>query len=273
MPTFKLTISYDGSAFHGWQRQPNRPTIQAEVERALAHILREPIHAVGSSRTDAGVHALGQVASFVTEANPRPDKLRLGLNAVLPESIAVVDVERVADSFDAIESTVSKRYRYVIHDSPVRPIFQRTQCWHVHFRLDVEAMNRAARSIIGRHDFSGFETHGSPRQSNVRTVLDCQVRRFAAGVEGSGWQRPDDLELRSGRQEDFLAVEVEADGFLYNMVRSIAGTLVDVGRGRRPDSWMMEVVNSRDRKLAGMTAPPHGLFLLKVNYERPEADG
>ncbi len=261
MPTFKLTISYEGTAYHGWQVQPDRPTVQGEVERALAQILQSPTQAIGSSRTDAGVHALGQLVSVVTPVDIPPERLMGGLNALLPDDIGVVACARAADGFHAIADTVSKRYRYLLYDGPGRPILSRAWCWAVPTRLDTLAMHTAAASLVGRHDFASFESRGTVRQTSVRTVLACEVRRCRPVAEGRHWQRPD---TPSDEDGDFVVVEVEADGFLYNMVRTIVGTLVEVGRGRRPIAWPGEVLVARDRRLAGMTAPAAGLCLLWV---------
>ncbi|MEN6459592.1 MAG: tRNA pseudouridine(38-40) synthase TruA [Thermoguttaceae bacterium] len=253
MRTLKITIAYDGTDYAGWQFQPDRPTVQQTLEAALATVTREQIRVLASGRTDAGVHALAQVVGFQTDSTLPLDVLRRALNANLPEDIAVLQVEEAPDGFHAISHVVRKRYRYVIHDGPVRDVFGRRYTWHyVHGRLDAEAMQRAAVSLLGTHDFRSFETSGAERATSVRTVFAISVERGRAGGLA-------DL-------EDHITIEVEADGFLYNMVRAIVGTLVEVGRGRRPVEWPGDVLQAMNRRAAGPTAPPQGLSLLRVEY-------
>ncbi len=248
MRTFKLTLAYDGSNYSGWQIQPGRVTLQETIERALAKITGETIRVTASGRTDAGVHALGQVVSFRSETHLAPEVLHKALNAELPHDIAVLSAIEVHAGFHATGDAVKKRYRYQLHDGPIRDVFGRRYLWHVRCRLDEAAMHRAAQALRGTHDFSSFETHGSERDSSIRTILDIGVERG------------------QGPRSDFLAVEVEADGFLYNMVRTIVGTLVEVGRGTQSEPWPSQVLAARDRKVAGQTAPPQGLFLVRVDY-------
>jgi tRNA pseudouridine38-40 synthase len=244
--TLKLTLSYDGTNYFGWQYQPDRPTVQGTLEAALRQVTQEQIRVAGSGRTDAGVHALGQVASFQTRSRLPVEVLHKALNATLPHDVAVVEVCEAPPGFHAIRDCVRKTYRYVLHDGPVRDVFSRQYAWHVWHRLDECAMRRAAEALVGTHDFASFQTQGTERESTVRTVFDLSVERAS----------------------HLVAVEVTADGFLYNMVRTIVGTLVKVGRGQRGESWPAEVLAARDRRLAGMTAPPHGLFLVRAEYEK-----
>ncbi|MFO0817395.1 MAG: tRNA pseudouridine(38-40) synthase TruA [Pirellulales bacterium] len=246
MRCFKLTLAYDGADFAGWQRQPDRRTVQGELERALLAVTGRPTVAIASGRTDAGVHALGQMVSVSTTSQIAPERLREALNAHLPDDIVVLDVEEMKPRFFALRDTVRKRYRYVIHDGRLRNVLTRRQAWHVRAVLDVDAMHRAAQTLAGSHDFDSFESAGSHRLTTRRTIFDIGVWRRES-LEGS-----------------CVVVEVEADGFLYNMVRNITGTLVAVGRGKKPESWVAEVLNARDRKVAGMAAPPQGLFLVYV---------
>ncbi len=216
MRTIKLTLAYDGTDFAGWQRQRGNRTVQATLEEKLEKITGARPSTLASGRTDAGVHALGQVVSFRTESRLPPEVFQRALNAELPQSIAVLEAIEVHDGFHATHDTLWKRYRYVIHNAPIRDVFARRYAWHFACgRLDAEAMQRAARALIGKHDFRSFETTGAPRATSVRTVHDLRVERGR------------------GDREDFITVEIEADGFLYNMVRAIVGTLVDVG-ARRP---------------------------------------
>jgi tRNA pseudouridine38-40 synthase len=256
MRTFKLTLAYDGTNYSGWQSQPGRVTVQDTLERVLAKITAETIRVVASGRTDAGVHALGQVVSFQSETELAPGVLQKALNAELPQDVAALGVEEAPADFHAIASARRKRYRYVIFDGPVRDVFGRHYAWHVHGRLDAESMHRSAQSLVGRHDFSSFETAGSARETSVRTVFEVVVQRGQRGTPGA----------RTAEDEDRIIAEIEADGFLYNMVRAIVGTLVEVGQHKRDEAWPGEVLKACDRRAAGRTAPPEGLFLLRVDY-------
>lgn len=248
MQTFQLTLSYDGTAYGGWQVQPNARTIQAELETALATIVGAPVRAVASGRTDAGVHALGQVVSFECDTRLDPETLGRALNANLPRDIGVLDVRVAPPGFHALRDAVRKRYRYVIQDGTTRDVFARGYAWQFPHRLDVAAMQQAAGHLLGTHDFASFETSGSPRVTTVRTVTDLTVGRCA------------------GDHLDRVVVEIEANGFLYNMVRNIVGTLVEVGCGKQLPGWVAGVLEAGDRKAAGRTAPPQGLFLISVDY-------
>jgi tRNA pseudouridine38-40 synthase len=249
MRTLRLTLAYDGTAYAGWQVQPNQRTLQETLEAALAKITGETIRVTASGRTDAGVHALGQVVSFNTQSPLSARIFQRALNAELPDDMAVLEAAETLPGFHAIRDAVRKRYRYVIHDSTVPDVFRRKYAWHYREKLDADAMHRAGQSLLGTHDFRSFESAWPQRTSSVRTIFDILARR--------GFCQDDDL----------VAVEVEADGFLYNMVRAIVGTLVEVGRGTRPESWPAEVLAAQDRRLAGMTAPAHGLFLVRVQYK------
>ncbi len=292
MRTIKLTLAYDGTDFAGWQRQTDRRTVQETVEAAIEKITGEHVSVLASGRTDAGVHALGQVVSFRTSSLLPVDVLRRALNAELPRSMAVLDVAEAPAGFHATHDAVRKRYRYVIYDGPVRPVFQRHYCWqYTYGRLDAAAMRRAAAALLGTHDFSSFQTSGAPRKTSVRTIFDIRVERGRG--EGGGRKDeggspipnaqslisdpqslipdpqlliPDPQSLILNLNEDFITLEIEADGFLYNMVRAIVGTLVEVGRGARPEDWPAAVLQARDRRAAGRTAPPQGLFLVKAEY-------
>lgn len=295
MRTLKLTIAYDGTAYAGWQVQPDQPTVQDALEKAIAKVTGQPVRVLASGRTDAGVHAAGQVVGFRTESALPPAAILRALNANLPEDIAVLEVAEAPADFHAISHIRRKRYRYVIHDGPVRDVFRRHFVWHyIHGRLDAEAMQRAAAALVGTHDFSSFETAGAPRADSIRTVFDLTVRRDRAGQGGAGRREkgeggdevgcvehtvkaasdsgdsgallaPYDFRPHAEREE-YIVLEIEADGFLYNMVRAIVGTLVEVGRGARPESWPGEVLHAMNRRAAGPTAPPQGLTLVKVEY-------
>lgn len=249
MPTFKLTIAYDGTDFGGWQWQPNSRTVQAELEKAIERITQQKVRCVASGRTDAGVHALGQVVGITCDTKLSCDVLRKGINAELPEDIIVCDMRYAPDDFHAIRDAVRKRYRYVVQDGRLRDIFSRKYLWHVRTTIDEKVMAEAAKALLGTHDFKSYQTTGSSRLTTERTVYDILVERREA-----------DLTSR-------VIIEVEANGFLYNMVRNIAGTLVQIGKGLAPVSFAAEALAARDRRAAGMTAPPEGLFLIGVEYD------
>lgn len=244
----KLTVAYDGTRYHGWQTQPTGPTIQSALERAILSISGETVHIIGSGRTDSGVHAWGQVASFHTDSKLPADVFRKALNATLPEDIVVRDACDVPTSFRPINDAISKRYRYVVQPGRINDPFALKHAWFVKRILDVESMQEAAQALIGEHDFAAFQATGSPRQSTIRTMLDASVR------------------LHDADERRKIFIEVEATGFLYNMVRIIAGTLVEIGQGKRPAQSMANIIASVDRLQAGMTAPAHGLYLLLVHY-------
>jgi len=250
MQTIKLTLAYDGTDYAGWQVQSGPVTVQGVVEKALAEITGQTIRATASGRTDAGVHALGQVVGFRADTHLLPEVWVRALNARLPSDVAVVEAAAAPEGFHAIRDAVDKRYRYTIHNGPCRDVFRRRYCWHYPSTLDVDAMARAAGCLRGRHDFASFQSSGAPRATTVRTVSDLLVTR---GEEAGG---------------PWLMIEIEADGFLYNMVRAIVGTLVEVGRGAQPESWVAEVIEARDRSAAGPTAPPQGLTLVRVRYKQ-----
>lgn len=248
MRTLKLTLAYDGTAYAGWQLQLHQRTLQGELEAALRRITGEVIRVAVSGRTDAGVHALGQVVSFSCQSEISAETLQRALNAELPRDMAVLEAVDAAPGFHATRDALRKRYRYVIHDGRVPDVFRRQYAWHLYERLDAAAMHRAAQAWRGTHDFASFESRGPQRTTSVRTV-------FELGVARGGSETP-----------DLVMYEVEADGFLYNMVRAMVGTLVEIGRGQRPERWAADVLAARSRRAAGMTAPPQGLFLLWVQY-------
>jgi len=249
MPNIKLTIAYDGTRYAGMQWQRGHATIQSELERALAELTGEPVRVTASGRTDSGVHALAQVVNFVTKNDLAVDVYPRALNAALPDDIAVLDAELMPDDFHSILAARRKRYRYVLHDAPQRDVFLHNHAWRVRRKLDTTKMNDAAQLFVGTHDFAGFQGSGSRRLSTTRTVFEAAITRPHAD------------------QPHVIYFEVEAEGFLYNMVRVMIGSLVDVGRGVAEPSWISELLEHGDRKRAGMTAPAHGLFLMRVDYE------
>ncbi|WP_442485042.1 tRNA pseudouridine(38-40) synthase TruA [Aeoliella sp. SH292] len=243
----KLTVAYDGTAYAGWQIQPSNPTVQRTLMDAWQAITGEEVTLTASGRTDAGVHALGQVVGLATASELACERLRQGLNAKLPEDIVVTEVTSAPPGFHATHDALLKLYRYRIHNSRVRPLLDRRYRWHLPQELNVAAMREAGAILVGRHDFACFETTGSERSSTVRTLTKVEV--------GQG-----------GTAGELIDIDVEGDGFLYNMVRGIVGTLYEVGRGAREPSWVAEVLAGRDRKKAGPNAPAHGLVLMRVDY-------
>ncbi|UEL49486.1 tRNA pseudouridine(38-40) synthase TruA [Terrisporobacter hibernicus] len=243
MRNLKLTIQYDGTKYCGWQKQPNSSGIQGTIEYAIYEITREKVNIIGSGRTDAGVHALGQVANFKTNSNIPAARIPDALNAKLPKDISIIDCQEVSDDFHSRYSATGKIYRYLIYNKPYRSPLYKDISYHVRYDLDIEKMRVEAQSLLGTHEFKGFMSSGSSVKDTVRTIHNISI-------EESG---------------DLIALEVEGNGFLYNMVRIIVGTLVDIGRGRI-DKPLEEIIASQDRGEAGHTAPAHGLFLKKVHY-------
>jgi tRNA pseudouridine38-40 synthase len=245
MPTFKITIAYDGSPFLGWQRQAGGTSVQGLIEDALRDLDDREVSVAGAGRTDAGVHALGQVASFtLVRDDVTPAVIERLLNAKLPPEIRVRGAEQVPASFHARFSAKSKCYRYRLWNADVLNPFERAYAWHVFGPLDLLAMAEGARYIEGRHDFCAFETAGAGGPT------ERLIKRSTIVSDGTG----------------LVTYEVEGNGFLRHMVRAIVGTLVEVGRGRKPPEWIRDVIESRDRAQAGRNAPAHGLFLVSVDY-------
>ena len=242
--TFKLTLEYDGSDFAGWQRQADQPSIQAALEQALLQMSQHPTPLVGAGRTDAGVHAVGQVASFRSDKSYRPEEWRRGLNALIPASICVRTVEHVADDFHARYSAKGKLYEYRLLNREERTALDRTRLWHVQRPLDETLMQEAAAFLLGRHDCASF----CGPQSDTENPI-CDIR-----------------ELAIHRNGEVIHIAMYADRFLKQMVRAIVGTLVEVGLGKRPPSTMKDILAARDRSAAGRTAPAHGLYLVRVDY-------
>ncbi len=243
--TIKLTIAYDGTGYHGWQVQPGLPTIEGTVTEALGRLTGQQIEITGSSRTDAGVHALAQVAHFHIESPIPTENFAPALSRLLPDDITIVDACEVPNTFNAISDTKSKIYRYTIHTGPTKPVLDIRYCWHRPGELDIPAMQNAAKRLEGTHDFKSLASAADQRTSSVRTILHCSLFK----------------------QEDFIYFTVQADGFLYNMVRNIVGTLVEIGRGRWEPEYMDTILAAKDRNAAGPIAPASGLNLIKILYQ------
>jgi tRNA pseudouridine38-40 synthase len=242
---FKLIIEYDGSLYHGWQRQKDDRSIQGEIEKALQKMTTNRVTVIGSGRTDAGVHAEGQVASFKCDTRLEPEALLNGLNSLLAEDTVIKVCEQVSSSFHARFDAKSKIYHYKILNRPTPAAIGRKYSWLIRKSLNQDAMRAAISHIIGRHDFKAFEGTGSPRQHTTRQVYSADL-----------------IEQQSG----LLVFHIEADGFLRYMVRNIVGTLVDVGMQKLTSDDFKSILDSKDRSQASATAPAHGLTLVKVIY-------
>ena len=242
----RLTVEYDGEAYQGWQLQPGGPTIQSVLEQALRTALREAVRVRGAGRTDAGVHARGQVAAVrVTQVPADLGKLQKSLNALTPDDVAVRTIEVVGDDFDPRRHARSRAYEYRILNAPAPSPFWRRHAWHLPRGLDVDAMAAAAALLVGEHDFAAF------RAADAEVVRSTVRRAFVSRID---------------REDELLVYRIEATAFLKHMVRNIVGTLVEVGSGARPANDLAAVISSRDRGRAGPTAPPHGLCLVAVRY-------
>ena len=284
MRTLRMTLAYDGTNYCGWQLQPNGVSLQQVVERALSQFTREPVRVTASGRTDAGVHAIGQVISFETSSTAPCHGFLHGLPVHLPDDVVVRAVEEAAPGFNARYDAKRKWYRYVIHNSPIRLPFLRTSALWQRSHLNDQAMHEAASVLLGTHDFRCFETQWPNRSSSIRTIFRSTVTR------ASGWpvwgesneQRttshepeaiqtvavPSTLNSQpSTLNPPYICFDIEADGFLYNMVRAIVGTLIHVGRGRWSADDMRRILDTGDRSAAGETAPAHGLCLMRVDYD------
>ncbi len=246
MRNIKLTLAYDGTDFKGWQTQPEHRTVQECLEKAIAELTGENVSVNAAGRTDAGVHAVGQVVNLYTQSPHPCDVFVRAVNAHLPPDVVNSEAVDMPQSFDANRDAKRKLYRYIIHDGAATDPFMRRYCHQSRHRLDVEAMRRAMAVLKGRHDFHSFETDWPNRMSSVRTITHISLNRFG----------------------EWIWLDVEADGFLYNMVRAIAGTLMEVGRGYWPDTEVAAILQAEDRCRAGPTAPAQGLFLMRVTYDR-----
>ena len=244
MRNIRLTIEYEGKSFNGWQKQPSRLNIQGEIERAISEITGEEIDLIASGRTDAGVNALGQVANFKTNSAIEIEKLPYAINSKLKKSILIKKAEEVDERFHSRYSVHSKTYRYTINNSQFGTAIYRDMEYHFPIRLNEELMNQGASYLKGEHDFKSFKASGTSSKSSVRTIYDIKV-----------W-----------REEERVFIEITGNGFLYNMVRIIAGTLVDVGIEKYSPEYVKEIIEAKDRSLAGKTLAARGLCLMKVDY-------
>ncbi len=240
----KLTIQYDGSDYYGWQIQPGKRTIQGELERALSDLTGTFIKVNGASRTDAGVSALGQVANFSLDSPIPTENLIKALNHRLPRDIVVTEAVEADQTFDASSSAKSKLYRYTIFTAKKRNVLKTRNCWHRPAALDIAAMDAAAKMLIGKKDFKSFASAADQRENSIRTVMQCQVTQ----------------------EDNWVYIDIEADRFLYNMVRNIVGTLVEIGRGKWKPKKINQILEAKTRTAAGPIAPAAGLCLMWIKY-------
>ena len=242
----KLILAYDGGRYHGWQRQRNKLTIQGVIEEKIQMMVEEPIKLIASGRTDAGVHAFNQACNFFTTSKIGPEAIKKGLNSLLPDDIFVKDAEYVPLEFHARYSVRSKTYEYRILNREYPDVFLRNYLWHIRMPLDKEKMAKCLPFLVGRHDFSCFRSSGSGDTNAVRSIMRVELH---------------------GPEDGHLRFVIEADGFLRHMVRNIVGTVIEVGLSKISIDTFREILESRDRRLAGKMAPPQGLYLMEVRYD------
>lgn len=244
MRNIKLTIEYDGKEFHGWQKQKNKLNIQGEIEKAIETIIGEEIELIASGRTDAGVHSLGQTANFKTESTIQIEKIPIAINSQLKKSIRIKSAEEVEENFHSRYNCKRKTYRYTINNSEQGSAIYRNLEYHMPQKLNFEEMKKAIKYFEGEHDFKAFKSSGGSGKTTIRTIYKAEIKR----------------------ENERIIIELTGNGFLYNMVRIITGTLVEVGMEKIKAEQIPEIMESRDRKLAGRTLPAHGLCLIKVEY-------
>lgn len=240
----KITVQYDGSRYSGWQIQPGKRTIQGELTEVVSNLVGVRTQVHGASRTDAGVSALGQVGLFEIESPIPTENFPKAINGKLPRDIVVTSAEEVPKGFDLISGPISKLYRYTIYTGKHRPVMRLNQCWHIPKKLDIDAMDKAAQLLVGKKDFKSFASAADRRKDSIRTIFRCNVTS----------------------EDKWIYTDVEGDGFLYNMVRNIVGTLVDIGRGRWKPEKIEEILEAKDRTSAGQLAPAQGLCLMWIKY-------
>ena len=245
MRNIKLTIEYDGKCYNGWQKQPDKLNIQGEIEKAIYNITQEEVDLIGSGRTDAGVHALGQVANFKTNSALPIEKLALAINSQLKSSIIIKKAEEVDERFHSRYTAKQKTYRYIINNSKTGTAIYRNLEYCFPVKLNVEKMVEAAKYFEGEHDFKAFKSSGTSGKNSVRTIYKAEVRQDG----------------------ERIIIELTGNGFLYNMVRIISGTLLDVGLGKIEPNEIPDIIEKKERTKAGKTLPAHGLYLVKVQYK------
>ena len=268
MQNIRLTIEYEGTNYRGWQRQKPRcqisdirgqkRTVQGVLEEALSKITKERIRVIGAGRTDAGVHSLGQVANFKTKSKMTPGEFRKALNSMLPKDIAIKNAQRVKERFHAQFDAKSKHYRYIIYQGSTPSPFLKDYALYTSYKLNLKAMREEAKYLVGKHDFSSFKLSGSSVRNPIRTLTKLTI------TSHKSYRSP--ITNHRSPNSRLISIDCVADGFLYGMVRSIVGTLIEVGRGKISPSEVKEILKARNRRLAGPTAPARGLYLIKVRY-------
>lgn len=246
MRNIKLTIMYDGKDFNGWQKQPNKLNIQGTIEKVISEMTGEEIELNASGRTDAGVHSFGQVANFKTNSKIPIDKFPIAINSKIKKSIVITNAEEVEERFHSRYNCKRKTYRYIIDNSEFPTPMYRYLEYHIPNKLNIEAMKKAAKYFEGEHDFKAFKSSGTSSKSSVRTIYKAEVKKV---------------------ENNRIYIELTGNGFLYNMVRIISGTLVEVGLGKIKPEEIKNIIESKDRQKAGKTLPAHGLYLMNVNYK------
>lgn len=244
MQNIRIIVEYDGKDFDGWQKQPNKLNIQGEIERAIEAVTEQKVNLIGSGRTDAGVHSFGQTANFTLEKPFDIDKMAIALNSQLKKSIRIKEAKVVSDKFHSRYNCKEKTYQYVINNSRQGTAIYRNLQYHYPIELDAKKMKEAVKYFIGEHDFSGFKSSGTSNKSSVRSIYKADVKR----------------------KDDLITITLTGNGFLYNMVRIIAGTLLEVGQGKIKPEDITDIIESKDRTRAGKTLPPQGLYLVNVKY-------
>lgn len=261
MPNIKLEIEYDGTNYAGWQIQNSHKsqgtghklrTIQETIEWTLQKILQEKVKVIASGRTDSGVHALAQAANFRTKSKLSLLKIQKALNSLLPGDISIKKIKEVKESFHSRYQVKTKTYRYIIHNDRFPSVFLTRFSWHIPYKLDIKLMRQEAKTLIGTHSFKSFCASGSTVKTTTRTIQNIAIKTIGYTLYAIRYA--------------LIIIDIEADGFLYNMVRNIAGTLVEIGRGRLAKGSLKRILQAKDRRLAGPTAPPQGLFLRRVKY-------
>ena len=264
MRNIKLLIEYQGTNYKGWQIQQNLSTIQGAIQEKLKTLTGEEIELTSASRTDAGVHALGQVANFHTESRIQPHSFQMGLNALLPDDIVIKNAEEVLPDFNSRKNAKAKTYRYLILNRPYPSAIYRNFSWHVFQKLDIDAMRKAAGYLIGKKDFTSFRAAECDAPHSIREILFFSIKILTSPIVGTDFKS---VPRGTGcDKEGFIELEVKGTAFLRHMVRIMVGTLVAIGKGKIEPNDFQAIIDAKDRRLAGMTAPPHGLFLKEVEF-------
>ncbi|MBA7677717.1 tRNA pseudouridine synthase A [subsurface metagenome] len=268
MQNIRLIIEYEGTNYRGWQRQKPRcqisdirgqkRTVQGVLEKALSKITKERIRVIGAGRTDSKVHALGQAANFRTKSKMTPEEFRRALNSMLPKDIVIKNAQRIKEGFHAQFDAKSKHYRYIIYQGSTPSPFLRNYALYISYKLNLKAMREGAKHLMGKHNFSSFQLSGSSVRNPIRTITKLSITSHRS------FRSP--ITVHRSPNSRLISIDCEADGFLYGMVRSIVGTLIEVGKGKISPSKIKEILRARNRRLAGPTAPAKGLYLVKVGY-------